>query len=148
MKYLMALVLLASTLFAISPFSLEGIKEVNVVVLNKGKVLSEKEEAALTFKVKEKLHQLGIKTESEHYSNFLVKIQAQKFKDSYAVLTGIAVVEDVIPYRDQSLENIGITYQKNDFFDTSAADLKPDIYESILDYLMADFMEQYREENE
>lgn len=148
MKYLIGTVFLATCLFAISPFSLEGIKEVNVVVLNKGKIFTEKEEAALTLKIKERLLKAGIKPQSEHYSNFLVKFQAEKFKNGYAVITAISIVEDVIPYRDKSLESIGITYQKSDFFDTTEKDLKADIYESILDYLLADFLEQYHEENE
>lgn len=148
MKYFIGIVFLTAHLFAISPFSLEGIKEVNVVVLNKGKIFTEKEETFLTLKIKEKLMKAGIKTQSEHYSNFLVKIQAEKFQKAYAVITAISIVEDVIPYRDKSLESIGITYQKSDFFDTTEKDLKADIYESLLDYLLVDFLEQHHEENE
>ena len=40
---------------------------------------------------------------------------------------------------------MAITYQKSDDFE--AEDLEKDIYESIVEYLLVDFIDQYKEEN-
>ena len=145
MKKLILLFLLTVYSYALTPYSLENIKEVNLKFLNKKETISKELEEKITKKVKEKLETLGIKTTSNNYSNFLIKVKIDKFGKIDFVRTSIMIVEDVNPLRDNSIETIAITYKKDDDFE--AEKLDADIYESIVDYLLVDFIEQYKAEN-
>lgn len=145
MKKLILFLLLTLYSFAVTPYSLENLKEVNLKVLNKKNEISEKLEKRLKEDIKVKLEKAGIKTKTEKYSNFLVKIKINKIKDVTFVRTSIMISEDVISLRDKDVEALAITYKKDDSFE--AEDLEKDIYESIVDYLLEDFLEQYKDEN-
>ncbi|WP_320033410.1 hypothetical protein [Halarcobacter sp.] len=131
--------------FAITPYSLENLKELNIKILNKKENISKKLEEKLENNIKTKLENLGIKTNTDKYINFLVKIKIDKIKDINFVQTSIMISEDVLSLRDKSLEILAITYKKDDSFE--AEDLENDIYESIVDYLLEDFIDQYKAEN-
>jgi len=146
MKHIALTILLFSNIFALSPFSLEGVKNVNIKLFDKSKLVSKELKQKITNEIKEELTKVGIKTSSEEFSNFIVKIEAVKIKNEYIVNTSIFLAEDIIPSRDTSLESLGITYQKNDFFTTE--DFEVDLYESVIEYLLFDLLEQYRDENE
>jgi len=131
--------------FALTPYSLENVKEVNLKFLNKKENISKKLEEKITKKVKEELEKLGIQTKTEKYSNFIIKAKVLKIANKQLVQTSIMIVEDIKPIRDESLLTIAITYKKDDNF--IAENLELDIYESIVDYLLEDFIEQYKAEN-
>ena len=145
MKKLLLLIFVFTYSFSISPYSLENLKEINIKVLNKKKTISKELEKKIEDKIKEEFTKLGIKTKSKKFTNFKIKINIDKIKDVDFVRTSIIVSEDVIPLRDKDLVIIAITYQKNDYFE--AEKIEDDIYESIIDYLLVDFIEQYKEEN-
>lgn len=145
MKKLLLLIFVFTYSFSISPYTLENLKEMNIKVLNKRETISKELEKKIENKIKEEFTKLGIKTESKEFSNFKIKINIDKIKGVDFVRTAILVSEDVIPLRDKDLEMFAITYQKNDYFE--AENLEDDIYESIIDYLLVDFIEQYKEEN-
>lgn len=145
MKKLILITLFTSYLFAITPYSLENIKEVNLIFLNKKETISKALEEKITKAVKEKLEKVGIKTKTDKYSNFLIKVKIHKFDKVDFVRASITIVEDVKPIRDESIVTIAVTYKKEDNFE--AEELEVDIYESIVDYLLVDFIEQYKAEN-
>ncbi|PLY08455.1 MAG: hypothetical protein C0625_02370 [Arcobacter sp.] len=146
MKKLFLLIFIISYSFAITPYSLENLKEVNLKVLNKRETISKELEKRIENKIKEEFQKLEIKTESKNFSNLLVKIKIDKIKDINFVRTSLIITEDVIPLRDKNLEAIAITYKVEDSFE--AEELEKDIYESIIDYLLEEFIEQYKEEND
>lgn len=145
-KLLLPLIL-SVNLFALSPFSLEGIKSVNIKVIDKSKLINEKDLDILKLSLESELKKLKMRTSSDLFSNFIVKIQAIKLKEKIAFHTSMFIVEESAPIRDKSQENMSITYYKDDFFDTTHKDLHVDVKESILDYLLSDFIDQYKEEN-
>ncbi len=133
--------------FAISPFSLEGVKDVNLKVIDKSKLTTKENLKKIKHDVKYTLEKLGIKTETENFSNFIVKIQGIKTKSNYIMHISMFIVEDTVPARDKNVENMSITYYKDDLFDSDTKEIQLDIYESIINYLLTDFYEQYQEEN-
>lgn len=145
MKKLLLLCLMVVYSFALTPFSLENIKEVNLKFLNKKEKIPKDIETKVTNAVKSRLESLGIKTTSSIYSNFLIKVDIYKVDKKDFVTCSIFIVEEVIPKRDKSLETIAIVYKKDDSF--VAEDLATDIYESVVLYLLDDFIEQYKSEN-
>ncbi|WP_321314692.1 hypothetical protein [Halarcobacter sp.] len=145
MKKLILLFTVVVYSFGITPFNLENVKELNIKILNKKENISKELENKLETNIKNKLEKLGIKTTTDKYINFLVKIKINKIKDVEFVQTSIFISEDVLPARDTSVEALAITYKKDDSFE--AEDLENDIYESVVDYLLEDFIEQYKAEN-
>lgn len=146
----LAITLFAFTtqLFALSPFSLEGVTEFNIKVIDKSKFTDEKNLDIIKEKVNTKLYNVGIKTKSDNFSNFIVKIQGEKFDEKYALHISMFIVEETYPLRNQKQETMSITYYKDDFFETNSKELQTDIYDSVVSYLLEDMLEQYKEENE
>lgn len=139
--------LISTNLFALSPFSLEGINSVNLKVLDKSKFLLENQLDALKNKIEMELKNLDIKTSSDIFSNFIVKIQGDKIENKLVFHVSLFIVEESTPIRDKDQENMSITYYKDDLFITSRASLLSDLNESVIDYLLNDFSEQHKEEN-
>ncbi len=146
-KLLFITFFLCTNLFALSPFSLEGIKDVNLKVIDKSKLTTKENLEKIKYDIKYNLEKLGIKTQSEHFSNFIVKIQGIKLKDKYVMHISMFIVEDSVPSRNKSIENMSITYYKDDLFDSNSKEIQTDIYESVINYLLSDLLEQYKEEN-
>lgn len=145
MKNLIFLLLATVYSYAITPFSLENLKEVNVKLLNKKGIISEALEQKIESKVKEKLEAIGIKTATNKYSYLKMSVKIDEFGDTKFVRTALIVQEDVNLLREPSFKSMALTYEKSDEFE--AENIEKDIYESIVDYLLADFIEQYKEEN-
>lgn len=139
--------LITVNLFALSPFSLEGIKSVNLKVIDKSQFIPKDKLDTIKNKIEMELKNLDIQTSSDIFSNFIVKIQGIKINDKYALHISMFIVEESSPIRNKNQENMSITYYKEDFFDTNEKDLHNDIKESIENYLLSDFLEQYKEEN-
>ncbi len=143
-KIIIALVL--STLcFAVTPFSLEGLKEINLIVADKGKVLKKETLVKIRKATILKLQEMEIKTETNKFSNLIIKIDAHKVGKKFAVNVAFFIIESVNPIREKELENVGITYSQNDFF--IADDLDEEVYESAVDFLLYTFEDQFTEEN-
>lgn len=144
-KISLFLALSSSFLYALSPFSLEGVESVNVRVLSKNKLVSKDTIKKIEEKTIASLKKMGIKTTTDEFSNFLIKIQVEKIDKQFAVNVSLMLVESINPTRDTGLTNIAITYQKSDFF--IADDLNSEVYESAVEFLLPLFEEQYIAEN-
>lgn len=141
------ILIFASNVFALTPFSLEGVKELNVKVLDKSKLTSEQTLDKIKTSVQTGLENLNIKTKSDQFSNFIVKIQGEKFDDRYALHISMFIVEESYPIRNEDQETMSITYYKEDFFETNHKTLQEDIFDSVIYYLLEDMADQYKAEN-
>lgn len=148
MKRALTLVLMFSIFttysYALTPFSLEGIKSVNVKVIDKSKLVSKDTLTKIQTDLSTGLIKMGIQVETSNFLNFLIKIQAIKLDKEFAVHVSLSTIENIIPQRDKNLQSLGITYYKDDMFTTD--ELDNEVYESALLYLLASFEEQYLEE--
>lgn len=147
MKILTILILSALTfipIFAMSPFSLESIKSVNVKIFDKDKILDESSITILTQEVEKKLLSIGVKSSTKAFSNLIIKIQAIKLNPITVCHINLSLVENARIARSIPVEGIAIGYMKDDLFESD--DIKQDIAESIK-FLLDEFVEQYKEEN-
>lgn len=147
MKILTILILSTLTfmpIFAMSPFSLESIKSVNVKVIDKDKSLDEPSLKTLTQEVEKKLLSLGIQSSTKAFSNLIIKIQAIKTNAITVCHINLSLVENARIARSTPVEGIAIGYMKDDLFESD--DVKKDIADSIK-FLVDEFVEQYKEEN-
>lgn len=145
MKKLTLFILSIYYCYAITPFSLEGLKELNVKFLNKNEIISKTLEEKIENDVKVKLKAAGINIQTSKYAYFKMGVKIDDFEKTKFVRTFIVVQEDVTLLRKSPFESMAITYQMNDDFE--AENLEKDIYESIVEYLLTNFLEQYKEEN-
>ncbi len=147
MKILMILTLCALTLipsFAMSPFSLESIKSVNVKIFDKDKILDEPLLKTLTQEVEKKLLTLGIQSSTKAFSNLIIKIQAIPLDSTTVCHIDLSLVENARIARSTPVDGIAIGYMKDDLFESD--DIKHEIAQSIK-FLVDEFAEQYKEEN-
>lgn len=147
MLKLFLIIFITKTLFALSPFSLEGIKEVNLKVIDKSKFTKKQNLNKIKNDLKYTLENLGIKTKSDKFTNFILKIQGSKIKDNYMIHISMFIVEDCYPSRNRTVENMCITYYKDDIFNSDENNIQNDIYESTIKYLLSDLLAQHKEEN-
>ena len=145
MKKIIVAFVFSTLCFAVTPFSLEGLTEVNLVVADKGKVLQKETLVKIKKATLKKLQEMGIKTETDKFSNLIIKIDAHEVGKKFAVNVSFFIVESVNPIRKKELENVGITYKQDDFF--IADSLDEEVYESAVEFLLYTFEEQYIEEN-
>jgi len=144
-KFFIILFLISTSLYAITPFSLEGLKAVNVLVLNKDKIISKEILKKIKVETLKQLKDAGLKTETDEFSNFLIKIEVEKVEKKSVVTVKLILIESVAPIRNKDLVNVAFTYQKNDFFVPD--ELEVEVYESAIEYLVPSFIDQYKEEN-
>lgn len=144
-KFFLILAVSTTFSFALTPFSLEGVKEVNVRILNKDKTFPKELLKKMQTETIKKLKSAGLQTTTDQFSNFLIKIDTDKIDEQYVVNINLMLIEMISPQRNQKLVNIGITFQISDFF--IADDLEDEVYSSVVEYLVPTFVEQYKEEN-
>lgn len=146
MKKVIALlgISLATTLFAISPFSLEGLKAVNITLLNKSALLPEPFVQSLEKELAQKLQAQGIQTSARHFSNLLIKVQHHKSGQSNLCYVSLSLVENGTFVRSSPIEAIAVSFTKDDLFECE--EIQRDVAESI-SYLLDEFIDQYKEEN-
>ena len=143
MKKILLILCLNIFAFALTPFSLEGLKEVKVRISVKGKLLSKIEKKHLTNKIIEELQRTGLKTDTKLYSKIIIKVKSLRVKSKSIIFVSLFVIEDVRMLNDIENIKMGITYKMDDLFETE--DLKEDLKESI-EYLVSEFIEQYNDE--
>lgn len=143
MKKILLILCLNIFAFALTPFSLEGLKEAKVRISDKGKLLSKIEKKHLTNKIIEELQRIGLKTDTKLYSKIIIKVKSLRVKSKSIIFVSLFVIEDVRMLNDIENIKMGITYKMDDLFETE--DLKEDLKESI-EYLVSEFIEQYNDE--
>jgi hypothetical protein len=145
MRFIITTFILSTFLYAVTPFSLQNVKSVNIVIADKGKVLHKDTVPKIKKDVEAKLQELGIKTQTDDFINFIIKVDVIKLEKKYAVKVSLFIIESVNPLRDKELQNVAITYNQDDFF--IADELDEEVYESAVEFLLYSFEEQYIEEN-
>ncbi|WP_345976040.1 hypothetical protein [Sulfurimonas sp. HSL3-7] len=134
------------TVFAAAPYNLEGIASLNVLVIDSGKTITPALKQKIENELKEKLEKSGIKSKKEGVGALFVKIDALKSANSTVVSISFGVGEDARIERAGTVDSFVLSYSNDDFFESE--DVNADVYDSIVNYLMEEFIEQFREDNE
>lgn len=144
--FLPLLLTLHITLFAAAPYNLEGIESLNVLVIDSSKTITPELKQKIEKELKEKLEKSGIKSNKDGVGALFVKIDALKSANSTVVTISFGVGEDAKIKRAGSIDSFVVSYSNVDFFESE--DVNADVYDSIVNYLMEEFLEQFREDNE
>lgn len=134
------------TLSAVAPYNLEGIESLNVLVIDSSKTITPELKQKIEKELKEKLEKNGIKSKKDGVGALFVKIDALQSGNSIVVSISFGVGEDARIKRDGTVDSFVVSYSNDDLFESE--DVNADVYESIVSYLMEEFLEQFREDNE
>jgi len=141
--FFLGLLLSPSFLFGTTPFSLEGISKLDVVVENNSKLIQDKTVKRLEKMMHKSLNDLNIKTKEFSPAVLILLISTPKYDPVQLVKAQLMVAEQV-RRRGSEEESFGFTYRMEDLFEPES--LHEDMIES-LEFLLGEFSDQYKEDN-
>ena len=150
MKKLLTLFILSllthATLSATTPYNLEGLKSLNILILDLSDAIPLSLETKLAHDLKKELEKNGIKTTKDGVGAMFVKMTTIKQKDRAVVYITLGVGEEGTIHRSKEIESFVGTYNYDDMIETDK--LEEDVYDSVINFLLEEFLEQYHEDND
>jgi len=136
--------LLSSSLFALTPFNLNGVKKLSVHVADYSEMFDKKMKPKLEAMMRKKLKKLKIDTDGYFHESLILLMQSQLVGKIKLLNLDLMVAGDVRPTGKTEL-TYGITYLLKDSVEIE--DKEADLIES-LEFLLDEFAEQYIQDNE
>ncbi len=134
------------TLFATTPYNLEGIKALNVLVLDQSAILTPEFETKLLRGLKKRLDDNGIASKKDGVGAMFVKISATKIGKISVIHITLGIGEESVVPRGKQVKSFALTYSYDDMIETE--NVEADVYDSVMNYLIEEFLEQFHEDNE
>lgn len=133
-------------LYGAGPFNLEGIDALNILVIDENKAISQQLEEKLRVEIKQKLEKNGIKSEKESVGALFVKVSSSQIGETTLVQIRFGVGEEAEIARSHKVQSFVISYSNEDTIESD--DVEADVYDSVINFLMEEFLTQFREDNE
>jgi hypothetical protein len=133
-------------LFGAGPYNLEGIQALNVLVIDENRAISPQLTQKIAQELKSRLEKNGIKSKKEGVGALFVKISSLKAGKSTVVSIAFGVGEEAEILRSGRVKSFVQSYSDSDLFESE--DVNADIYDSVVNYLMGEFIEQFHDDNE
>lgn len=143
---LIFILFLPLALFGAAPYNLEGIRALNVLVIDENKAISPQMTQKITQELKNKLEKNGIKSKKDGVGALFVKISSLEVGKKTVVSIAFGVGEEAEIMRSGRINSFVQSYSNSDLFESE--DVNADVYDSIVNYLMLEFLEQFRDDNE
>ncbi len=135
-----------TTLFATTPYNLEGLKSLNILIIDLSDAIPLSLETKLAHDLKKELEANGIKTSKDGVGAMFVKMTTIKQKNRAIVYITLGVGEEAMIHRDKGVESFVVTYSYDDMIETEK--LEEDVYDAVMNFLLDEFLEQYHEDND
>ena len=137
-----------SLLQAQTPYTLGGLEKIGLKVksMSESPKLTQEMVEPIQKIVEKRLNDAGIVTKGFNPITLVFKVDLQTYGKTDLLFIEIILNEEVITHRKGAVPTYARTYYMQDVIETESpiADAK----ESILDFLLLEFIEQYKEENE
>lgn len=133
-------------LFAVTPFTLEGIKALNVLVIDNSKTISEETRVKILQGLQQKLEKNGIKSSKDGVGALFVKITSTKIGNTTVAYINMGIGEDAEIDRSPKVKSFVLSYSFDDMIESDNIDA--DVYDSVMNFLINEFLEQYHDDNE
>lgn len=140
------ILLLQLTLFATTPYNLEGIRALNVLVIDQSSTISSQMKEKISAGLKEKLEKNGIQSKKDGVGALFVKITSAKIGKTTVVYINLGIGEETEINRSHRVKSFALTYSFDDMIESENVDA--DVYDSVINFLLDEFLEQYYEDNE
>jgi hypothetical protein len=128
------------------PYNLEGIQALNVLVVDENSAISPQLKNKIAEELKSKLEKNGIKSKKESVGALFVKINSLKSGKNTVVCISFGIGEEARIERAGQIDTFAVSYSNSDLFESE--DVDADVYDAIVNFLMEEFLEQFREDNE
>ncbi|MCK9491080.1 MAG: hypothetical protein M0Q24_03235 [Sulfurimonas sp.] len=145
MKRIILFLLITSSLFADTFYTLDNIKNLRMYTTTSTNFLGKQKITEIENIAKEKLLNAGFIFDGNDSATFMIKIEAIEIQELQAIYVEIGVGEEVKTLRDGDIYSFAFTYLANDLIESD--DPYIDILES-LDFLISQFLEAYKLDNE
>lgn len=134
------------TLFATTPYNLEGIKALNVLVIDQSATISPELEKKISVGLKSKLEKNGIASKKDGVGALFVKITSTKIGKTTVAYINLGIGEEAEIDRSHKVKSFALTYSFDDMIESE--NIEADVYDSVMNFLIDEFLEQYHEDNE
>ena len=134
------------TLFATTPYNLEGIKALNVLVIDQSATISPELEKKISVGLKSKLEKNGIASKKDGVGAMFVKITSTKIGKTTVAYINLGIGEEAEIDRSHKVKSFALTYSFDDMIESE--NIEADVYDSVMNFLIDEFLEQYHEDNE
>jgi len=139
------LLCLPFSLLATTPFNLEGLKALNVLVIDQSNAISSQLEKRLLTDLCKNLEANGIKSSKDDVGTLFVKLMTIKVGEKSVVHISLGVGEESHVKRMEAVESYVLTYSFEDMIVTE--DINKEVYDTVMNYLLEEFLEQFHEDN-
>jgi len=143
-RYMGIFYICINTLFAVTPFSINGLKKMSVHVADYSGLLDKSMKGKLEAKMHKRLKKLGIMSDGFYNETLILLMKSQKVGKITLLNLDLMVSGDVKRMR-QEQPTFGITYLLQDSVEVEDA---PADAMDALEYLLEEFSDQYRQDNE
>lgn len=144
-KKLFILLLLSSSLFCSSVFTLDKIKNLKFHFTNNTHFIEKPEEQSIRDLIKNKLQKAGFTFGEVDPINFVVKVKSVEIDEVHVISIFFGLAEDVTTKRIGQIETYAFTYMTDTLIESE--DPYEDTIEAI-DFLTCQFLTAYRDDNE
>jgi len=145
MKKLILFLIITTSLFSDTFYTLDNIKNLRMYTTTSTNFLDKQKIAKIENIAKERLIKAGFVLDGNDSATFMIKIEAVEIEDIQAIYVEIGIGEEVKTLRDDDVYSFAFTYLANDLVESD--DPFADILES-LDFLISQFLELYKIDNE
>lgn len=145
MKKLILFLLITSSLFSETFFTLDNVKDIRIYMSSSADFLDKNKQASIEEIVKERLQKAGFAFGKKDAITFMLKIEAIQTLDTHAIYIEIGLGEEVKTLRDGDVYSFAFTYLANDFINSD--DPYAETLESI-DFLITQFIDSHKIDNE
>ncbi len=145
MKKFLLFLLITSSLFSETFFTLDNVKDLRIYMSSSTNFLNKDKQATIKERVKDRLQKAGFIFGKNDATTFMLKVEAIEILDTNAIYVEIGLGEEVKTLRDGDVYSFAFTYLANDFIDSQEP--YKDTLESI-DFLLSQFIEAHKIDNE
>ena len=117
------------TLLATTPYNLEGIKELRVLIIDAERTISSEQKQKIIAAVKKKLEKSGIKSQKEGVGALYIKLTSTKIGETTVVHINFTVGEEVMVVRASKVSTFALTYSFDDMIDSKTAKIEAEAYD-------------------
>lgn len=137
--------LLVTSLFSKSFYTLDNVKNLSLFMPNKVGFMDKEEKKKLKESVLERLRKAGFVFGKTDSTTFMIKIESIRVNDTEVIHVQLGLGEEVLTNRPGNVHSFALTYLATDFMESDEP-IK-DTIESV-DYLLSEFLEAYKDDNE
>ncbi|WP_372999310.1 hypothetical protein [Sulfurimonas sp.] len=145
MKKIILFLLICSSLFSQSFYTLDNIKSLSLYMPNKATYMDKEQKKSLKDSVVNRLTDAGFVFGKTDATTFMLKIDSISVNDTEVIYIQLGIGEEVLTSRPGKIHSFAFTYLANDFIDSDEP--LQDTIESV-NFLMSEFLEAYKDDNE